>query len=325
MPDTPPPALADLHGRLLDDLDASIDKLTFGAGRAAKATGRPQAPAFRTILACLDASEQSMRALDWAGHLAKSHGARVVVASVFRPPQLDPAVAGAYALYPGLASAYGEMRDRLQDVTRSAAELLREDGIEAESVFSLGRPVHELAEITRTQGADLVILGSRSRSPLARAIGSTADALLDRVEASVLVARTRPPPARILAATDGSPASLRAAAWALAHAKAADVPVTVDHVLEYPEGSRVPADELLGDALAGMRLKVPARVTYHLDAGRPAERIVATAEHTGADLIVLGSRGLGRVRGWLLGSVSRHVASVAPASVLVVKEPPVEP
>lgn len=306
---------------MLDDVDRALDRLTFGAGREER-EGPPRAPSFHLIQACLDASRESERALAWAGHLAKAHGARVLVASVFPPPQVDPAVAGAYAFYPGLASAYGELRDRLEEVSRSGAALLREDGVAAESVFTMGRPVHELAEVARANGADLVVVGSRSRSPLARALGSTADALLDRVQASVLVARGSPPPRRILAATDGSPAGGRAVAWALEHARATGAHAMVEHVLEYPEGAPVPAENILRDAVGWMRLSPPPRVTYHLEAGRPAERILATAEATDADLVVVGSRGLGRVRGWLLGSVSRRVASAASASVLVLKEPP---
>jgi nucleotide-binding universal stress UspA family protein len=247
-----------------------------------------------------------------------------VVASVFAPPQLDPAVAGVHAFYPGLASAFGEMRERLQEVARSGAALLREEGVDAESVFTMGRPVHELVGIAQTHHADLVVLGSRSRAPLARVLGSTADALLDRVQASVLVARTSPPPARILAATDGSPASGRAVAWALDHARATGASLTVQHVLEYPEGARPPAEAMLRDAVGWMHLSSSPRVAYHLDAGRPSERILGTAEALDADLVVLGSRGLGRIRGWLLGSVSRRVTNVAPASVLVVKQAPDE-
>jgi len=40
-----------------------------------------------------------------------------------------------------------------------------------------------------------------------------------------------------------------------------------------------------------------------------------------ADLILIGSRGLSDIRGFLLGSISRQIASIAPCSVLVVKQP----
>lgn len=53
--------------------------------------------------------------------------------------------------------------------------------------------------------------------------------------------------------------------------------------------------------------------------GDPKEEIARTAEDWKADLVVLGARGLGRVRRFLLGSVSLAVARHAPCPVLVVK------
>jgi nucleotide-binding universal stress UspA family protein len=55
--------------------------------------------------------------------------------------------------------------------------------------------------------------------------------------------------------------------------------------------------------------------------GDPGREIVETARTMSADLVVLGSRGRGGVKGLLLGSVSRRVAATAPCSVLVVPAP----
>lgn len=52
--------------------------------------------------------------------------------------------------------------------------------------------------------------------------------------------------------------------------------------------------------------------------GPPARTIVKFAEDHGTDLIVLGSRGLGDVEGYLLGSVSHKVTSLAKCPVMVV-------
>ena len=53
--------------------------------------------------------------------------------------------------------------------------------------------------------------------------------------------------------------------------------------------------------------------------GPPARTIVSLAKEHKTDLIVMGSRGLGDVEGYLLGSVSHKVTSLAPMPVLVVK------
>lgn len=52
--------------------------------------------------------------------------------------------------------------------------------------------------------------------------------------------------------------------------------------------------------------------------GQPARTIVNFAKDKGANLIVLGSRGVGDVEGYLLGSVSHKVTSLAHCPTLVV-------
>ena len=55
-------------------------------------------------------------------------------------------------------------------------------------------------------------------------------------------------------------------------------------------------------------------------AGPPAEVILDAAHAWGADLIVVGSRGLGSLERFLLGSVSKEVALQAKCSVEIVRE-----
>ena len=53
--------------------------------------------------------------------------------------------------------------------------------------------------------------------------------------------------------------------------------------------------------------------------GQVARTIVAFARECGADAIVLGSRGLGDITGFLLGSTSHKVTSLAECTCIVVK------
>lgn len=51
----------------------------------------------------------------------------------------------------------------------------------------------------------------------------------------------------------------------------------------------------------------------------PAAAIVKCAEDSNADIVVIGSRGFGRVKGLMLGSVSQKVLQDVPCACLVVK------
>ena len=73
----------------------------------------------------------------------------------------------------------------------------------------------------------------------------------------------------------------------------------------------------LGQAATGPSITLH-RVLAH---GPIARTIVRQARRVKADLILLGSRGLSDIRGFLLGSTSRQIASIAPCSILIVKQP----
>jgi nucleotide-binding universal stress UspA family protein len=53
--------------------------------------------------------------------------------------------------------------------------------------------------------------------------------------------------------------------------------------------------------------------------GVPADTVLAAAKHENADMIVMGSRGLGRIEGFLLGSVSQRVNHLATCTCITVK------
>jgi nucleotide-binding universal stress UspA family protein len=61
-----------------------------------------------------------------------------------------------------------------------------------------------------------------------------------------------------------------------------------------------------------------ANVRAFVKAGQPARTIVKFSEEHKADLIIVGSRGQGDVQGFLLGSVSHKVTSLASIPVMVV-------
>ena len=65
--------------------------------------------------------------------------------------------------------------------------------------------------------------------------------------------------------------------------------------------------------------KVPAEINTEMIEGSIAEAILDVASVRKSDLIVMGSRGLGRLAGAMLGSNSQKVVSHAPCPVLIVR------
>ena len=80
---------------------------------------------------------------------------------------------------------------------------------------------------------------------------------------------------------------------------------------------RTVSREAAESAKAYARDKGVEKVHAFIKGGQSARTIVAFAKEKGCDLIVVGSRGLGSEEGYMLGSVSHKVTSIAPMPVLV--------
>ena len=64
---------------------------------------------------------------------------------------------------------------------------------------------------------------------------------------------------------------------------------------------------------------VPCEIHTEFIEGSPAEAIIDVAKTRKSDVIVMGSRGLGKLAGLLLGSTSQKVVAHAPCPVLIVR------
>jgi nucleotide-binding universal stress UspA family protein len=137
---------------------------------------------------------------------------------------------------------------------------------------------------------------------------------------------------RILAATDGSPASQRAVAEAARLAKANSGRLILLYVANTaaPEASAKFWDNVRrafleeGQAVLEEAEKVADEIDVplktRLEEGYPSERIVEVARAEEADLIVVGCRGRSKLAKMLLGSVASRVIAAASCPVLVVRE-----
>lgn len=312
------PTDVDLHQQMLENINRAIDKLTFQESHERKQPkGEPTVGQFRQIVACYDSSPSADQAVAWAGHLADLSRGHVNVVSVAPLPRPAPQAGWTVGWIPRISEEIVRQQEKAKDAAKHAAASLRDLGREVETFVPKGGTTHEIVEFAKTHASDLVVVGSGGRK---LGLGSVAGAVLGRAPSSVLIARGPVPAERILIAVDGSPASRRAATMGLRYAEDTGAEVTVLHVFDYEgDESAIPTQGYLKEVVEKMDLQVPPRVKYVLEVGDPAERIVARAEEERAGLVILGSRGHGRVEGYLLGSVSQRVASACPTSTLVVK------
>jgi len=89
---------------------------------------------------------------------------------------------------------------------------------------------------------------------------------------------------------------------------------------QYQDRMRSLYQSVLKDAEEKIKREHPElKVVTRLAEGRPSATIVDAAENDGVDLIVIGSRGLGGITGWILGSTSRRVVDSCTKPILIVK------
>lgn len=137
---------------------------------------------------------------------------------------------------------------------------------------------------------------------------------------------------KLLVAVDGSEHSDKAVATAARLAAASGAEVVVVHQrsdTKLTHGPAAPSDEDTGEAqtvvddavaaaLAGGAPSARGLVVRGLH-GEEAQAVLDVARDEDADVIVVGPRGLGRLQGLLVGSVTDRLVQLADRPVLVVR------
>jgi nucleotide-binding universal stress UspA family protein len=123
---------------------------------------------------------------------------------------------------------------------------------------------------------------------------------------------------KILVGIDGSEHSKGALIEALKVAKKFSAFVKVINV--YGQGMDKEAKKVLEEAEQYLKKEKIEHSLESILGSNPSRALISVAKHEDFDLIVVGSRGLGSVASFLLGSVSRQVVSKAHCDVLVVKK-----
>lgn len=269
-------------------------------------------------------------------HAVVLHGERTV----------DP-----FAHFPSADEVAQRVRDaalsELSDLgSRAAAADAR---IEVKEVSRRGfYPAQVILEYTEEVRADLIVMGTHSRSPWKHfLLGSVTEAVMGRSPTPVLAVRqgkeeTREarPPGTIVVATDFSSSSRRALETAVEWARAEEAPLDLVHVVEPPvwvdaytpgglEGALFETEELKEKALELLeeeleRLELEGaepETRRHVLEGHPPEEIVAHARHSDARLIVTATRGRTSWEHLLLGSTAERIVRFADCPVLVTPGP----
>lgn len=136
----------------------------------------------------------------------------------------------------------------------------------------------------------------------------------------------------ITAGLDGSPESMAAADWAAGEARRRGLPLRLVHAGEWQPDTVTPhtplggpgppqrhwGDRVLRDTEAQVRLRHPdLRIVGEQIANEPVAALLGAANDS--EMLVIGSRGLGAVAGFLVGSVALGVVGRATRPVVLVR------
>jgi universal stress protein A len=293
-----------------------------------------------TILCPIDFSDASRGALRFAGVLAGSFGARLLLLAVE-----DPLLTEAVGLSTGVQWTADQTRGEL---ARFCERALPESVLNAGRVTSevaVGHPAQEILRVCRERQCDLILMSTHGLTGMRKLFfGSTTERVLRETTTPVLAV----PPAtdgpltledihqrvgRILVPVDLGASSIHQVQIARRLAETIHVPLLVTHVVEPVRSPlaaslhmpsieverRTRAEDALGELLAMLprELNPEALVAY----GDPAEEIAKVARDRNAGLLVIGLHA-SPLLGPRMGSVTYRVLCLAPALVLAL--PPLE-
>ncbi|MCF6507292.1 universal stress protein [Blastococcus sp. MG754426] len=313
-----------------------------GSGRARAEERRVDGAAVQRplVVVGVDGSEASRAALTHAFAAAARRGAVLEVVAGYAVEVAY--LGGAPVWLPDVAFIREETAARVRALvagTRSAPAVAAVPGagdVEVRLQVLPGPPAQALVE--RSGDADLLVVGSRGRGAVRSVLlGSVALHCATRAACPVVVVHAGGgAPGRVVVGDDGSPGARAALVTGVEEAARAGADVDVVVAFDVEDlwidltTAVVPSPERIRDELAARtRATVDAvlaergaagRVVPHVRTtvvqGRAAEVLVAAA---GADdLLVVGSRGRGVLRGLVLGSVALECAMHALGAVMVV-------
>ncbi len=156
---------------------------------------------FKRILVPLDGTRQSAKALAYARDLALTHGSELVLLRVIEMSTVASVIGSATMAEIPSASAAEMMVERAEssiadDRQRAGRYLNRhvhateKQGISVSSEVAVGDPARLIRNIARQRNAELIVIATRARGGIKRALlGSVADELVRTTRVPILIIR----------------------------------------------------------------------------------------------------------------------------------------
>lgn len=167
-------------------------------------------PAFAKLIVAEDGTPGAQDAVDLVATLPIFKGLQAIVVSV--ADVATPWTVGAEPpmLYSASVDAYFEMLDQQRAASgrlaATTAERLTQAGLSAKAKTREGHAAGELVAEAEAEKADLIVVGSRGHTGVARLVlGSVARAVLTHAHCSVLVVRARAGSAKAAKSAEGAP------------------------------------------------------------------------------------------------------------------------
>jgi nucleotide-binding universal stress UspA family protein len=264
------------------------------------------------LLLATDGSEQSEGAVRETINLAKVCSSKIYAISVIE------ANAEFMASAPGFFEKYEkQIRQHLESVKARASK----ENLDCEIIIHEGEePFQYITDEAAEKKVEMILMGRYGRTGLDRLLmGSVTAKTIGHSPCKVMVVpgAAKVSYKKILVATDGSKCSDAAALEAISIAKRCGSELIALSVAA--RDTNLAAAKESVERVRQIAEKEGIKVESHTLSGTPYEVIVSTAEHKGADLIVVGSHGRTGVKRLLMGSVTERVIGHSKSAVLVVK------
>lgn len=275
------------------------------------------------ILCAVDDSEAAGRVLETARGLADAWGARLVVVHAVESSDRDA-----------------------DDPAASVRSRLAEAGEPPDVRLVEGPPARAIMETVDREDAQLLVIGSRGRGALRSAVlGSVSRELASRARCPVVIVPSgerwagtvADADASVVCGVDGSDEALAAAALAGRLATRLGCRLVVVHarqnlraVAAYPGASRATppvsgqedvVQRLAAEVVEKAEAAAGVSAAHVVEPGPPTEVLESVADRESARLIVIAGRGVGGLRGALLGSVAAELPVTAARPVVVLSRP----